>query len=426
MRRGAQVTLLAAGLGLAACVTREPLPSAAELLADATASLARGEVEAAAEFVHRARRVEPGDVAAAQWSAVIAELLWKDDLAIAEQWQALRNARGAGLDQAALSEIQGRLGDLMFAAGRWGEATIWLQAGAVGEDAERRLAYASITRLLPFVRQQSGPFLTEQQLLPGDSPEFACGVAGRQRSLAIDTGTSMTTLSKGFAQELAAHSLQPAGFAVDGAGRKLQVEVGVLEQFAVGDVGIGSLPALVVADEALRLRDLQGGPARVPRGVLGLDLLAAFRLTLDPERASVVLELPTGLAESESVQCVRAEGRCLAPAVVEGVRLWFVLDTGASHSSLTQEGVAALPGGDARAVPAFRRVHTVGGNLIAVREVRDLVLRSSSARFQGITLPVVPRHASGLFPVHGVLGIDLLSRCRVTLDHGRAQLTAVR
>ncbi len=426
MSRARQATLLLTALGFAACVTRETPPTVDELLGEATASLARGEVEAAAEFVQRARRVDFANVAAAQWSAVIADLLWKDDQAIAEQWQALRNARRAGLDEAALGEIQGRLGDLMFAAGRWGEATIWLQAGAVGENAERRLAFAAITRLLPFVRQQSGPFLTEQPLLPGDSPEFACGVAGRQRSLAIDTGTSMTTLSKAFATELAAHSLQPAGFAVDGTGRKLQVEVGVLEQFAVGDVGIGAMPTLIVADEALRLRNLHGGSTRVPRGVLGLDLLAAFRLTLDPERASVVLELPTGLAVAESVQCVRAEGRCLAPAEVEGVRLWFVLDTGASHSSITQEGVAALPGGDARAVPAFRRVHTASGSLIAVREVRDLVLRSSAARFEGITLPVVPRTTSGLFPVHGVLGIDLLSRCRVTLDHGRAQLTAVR
>ena len=38
---------------------------------------------------------------------------------------------------------------------------------------------------------------------------------------------------------------------------------------------------------------------------------------------------------------------------------------------------------------------------------------------------VVPRTAGGLFPVHGVLGVDLLSRCRVTLDRGRARLLAV-
>ena len=85
-----------------------------------------------------------------------------------------------------------------------------------------------------------------------------------------------------------------------------------------------------------------------------------------------------------------------------------------------------MPGGEARASQSYRRVRTVGGGLVAVREVRDLVLRCSEARFLGVTLPVVARGTSSLFPVHGVLGIDLLSSCRVTLDRGRARLAALR
>jgi hypothetical protein len=127
-----------------------------------------------------------------------------------------------------------------------------------------------------------------------------------------------------------------------------------------------------------------------------------------------------------SVQCVRADGRCLVPVVVEGAPLWFVLDTGASHSSLTAEGLARIPSGEGRAVASYRRVRTVGGSLVAVREVRGLVLRCSEARFLQVTLPVVARAGSELFPVHGVLGIDLLSRCRLTLDRGRARLTAIQ
>jgi len=60
-----------------------------------------------------------------------------------------------------------------------------------------------------------------------------------------------------------------------------------------------------------------------------------------------------------------------------------------------------------------------------VREVRDLGLRCSEARFLGVTLPVVPRGASTMFPVHGVLGVDLLSRCRLVLDRGRVSLVAL-
>jgi hypothetical protein len=39
-------------------------------------------------------------------------------------------------------------------------------------------------------------------------------------------------------------------------------------------------------------------------------------------------------------------------------------------------------------------------------------------------MPVVARGRSEMFPVHGVLGLDLLRQCVVTLDRGRARLVA--
>lgn len=411
---------------LTACAVRPPAPPVDALLQEVASSLAEGKLETAGDIVARARRAHPADAAAAAWSSAVADLLWQDDRAITEQIAALRNARLAGADAAQLQNLSGRLGELLFQAGRWGECSGPLLVGALGADEARRRAFATIASTLAFLRKPAGPLLNEQALLPGDAPEFVCGVAGRLRPFAIDTGSSMTTVARTFADELGVRNRLPGGFALDGAGRELAIEVGAVDAFAVGDVDLGSIPVLIVDDAALRLRDLHGGPERVPRGVLGLDLLAAFRMTIDPERQSVVLELPRGLPEADSVQCVRAEGRCLAPVFVEGARMWFVLDTGASHSSLTPVGVQALPGGEARATPSFRRVRTVGGGLVAVREVRDLVLRCSDARFQGVTLPVVPRAPSSLFPVHGVLGVDLLSRCRVTLDRGRARILGLR
>lgn len=411
-------------LALAGCTVRPTELSVAEVLDGVAVALREGNLAKAVEDTARLRAAVPLDGDTAQWSSVVADLLWHDDEAVQHQLVAVRNGRIG--DAATDANRRGRMGDLLFQSGRWGEAAPLLRAGAVGPDAERRTAFAVLSEELPFLRRPSGPLLTEQRLLADDVPEFLCGSGTRQRPFAIDTGTSMTTLSHGLAQELEVRGRQRAGAAVDGLGRSLDVEVGVLDRFVVGDVDLGSVPVLIVSDEALRLRDMFGGPERVPQGVLGLDLIAAFRMTLDPERGSVVLELPRGLPEEDSVQCVRAEGRCLLPVTVEGVPLWFVLDTGASHSSLTSAGLQALPGGDGRAVPSFRRVRTVGGSLVSVREVRDLVLRTSKARFSGVTLPVVPRGASQFFPVHGVIGIDLLSRCRVTLDGGRARLQAVR
>jgi hypothetical protein len=420
-------------LMIGSCVTRRAPVSTDSQLALAATALREGRLDEASELIVAARRRDPWHIDAARWSALMADLLWRDDDAIREQSAAIRLARKASETLARkasetlalkaneneiVTELRGQLGDLLFQAGRWGESSSPLLAGALGEVASRRRAFAIIASALPFVRRFSGPLVTEQPLLSGQSPEFICGTSGLLRPFAIDTGTSMTTVASSFAEELGVRSKQPAGVAVDGAG--------LLSTFRIGSVDIGAVPVLVVSDRALHMRDLHGGPEHVPRGVLGLDLIAAARLTLDPERGSVVLELPQGLPIADSVQCVRVEGRCLVPVVIEGKRLWFVLDTGASHSSLTTLGLDKLPDGKSRAVASFRRVRTVGGGLVAVREVRDLVIRCSNARFLRVTLPVVNRGRSNLFPVHGVLGVDLLSRCRVTLDRGRARLTALR
>ena len=407
------------------CKTTPVAVSVDSKLELAATALSNGRLEEAVELVSEARRRDPRNVNAARWSGLIAELLWQDDMAIDEQMAAIRLARPEE-NLAELASLRGQLGDRLFQAGRWGESATPLFAGANGKDIERRRAFATIAAQLPFSRHFAGPVVTEQPMLSGAAPEFVCGTGGLLRPFAIDTGTSMTTVGETFADELGVVSRRVAGSAVDGTGRKLAIEVGLLRRFRVGNVDIGDVPVLVVADSALRLRDLRGGPESVPRGVLGLDLIAACQLTLDPERGSVVLELPRGLSAKDSVQCVRVEGRCLVPVVVEGKRLWFVLDTGASHSSLTTRGLDAMRGKERRAVPSFRRVRTVGGGLVAVREVTGLVVRCSDARFVGVTLPVIDRGRSVLFPVHGVLGVDLLSRCRVTLDRGRARLTVVR
>jgi hypothetical protein len=43
-------------------------------------------------------------------------------------------------------------------------------------------------------------------------------------------------------------------------------------------------------------------------------------------------------------------------------------------------------------------------------------------RFRGADLQVVEREPPRVFPVHGVLGADLLMRCRTTLDSGRIRI----
>jgi hypothetical protein len=58
----------------------------------------------------------------------------------------------------------------------------------------------------------------------------------------------------------------------------------------------------------------------------------------------------------------------------------------------------------------------------SVRTVQGLVVTVSEVRFRGVDLAVIDRAPSKVFPVHGVLGADLLLQCRTTLDGGRIRL----
>lgn len=416
---GRAIALAAIATTLAACASKRPQPSPVQLVEEVLNLLAAGEIDAADKASDRAQKRYPGDGGVAACRASVHDLLWRDDLAIAAWRDVVASKDRAGWTMA---EARGRLGDQLFAAGRFGESLAPLLAGAVGDEAVRRRSLVAVARELPFRRKQVGPLVTEQPLLDGALPEFACTIGELRRPFAVDTGSSMTAISRTLAQQGAVRASNDAGSVPDGTGKMIPASLGVLDAFAVGDIWFGTVPVLVVDDERLSMRDLYGGPERAPVGVLGLDLLNLFRMTLDPVRKSLVLELPRALPPATSVQCLRSQGRCLVPVAIEGEQLWFVLDTGASHSSLTNEGLAKLPGGEERATPGFRRVRTAAGGGMSVREVKNLVLRVSQTRFSGVDLPVVARQARGLVPVHGVLGIDLLRQCRMTLDGGRARM----
>src|SRR5688572_6718224 len=240
----------AGSLLLFAACAQLPEPPIDDLLEQVALALRDGRVEAAVELAARARQRDPQHVAAAQWSAAVAELTWRDDDAVKELTVALRHGRVTGGEAPGEAMLRGRLGDVLFQAGRFGESVEHLRAGALAEDGERRSAFAAVAATLPAVRKPDGPLVSEHPLLPGDMPEFACGNAGKQRPFAIDTGTSMTTVSDSFAAELDVKDLLPAGIARDGTGSELSVKVGVLPDFTMGDIKLGAVPVLVVDDAA--------------------------------------------------------------------------------------------------------------------------------------------------------------------------------
>ncbi len=403
-------------------------------------ALSRGDTEAAERFASRGRVLHPNDGLVQWWCARVATALWQDELAT----RSLR-ALARSQDRARLTsnEIDGLLGEQLFLVGKFGESLPLLDAHVRKSeeflrrqrladpdaspdperlvDLARRQAMARVALYLPFQRSAAGAFATELPLQAGELPELSCLIGRRERPFVLDTGSSLTAMSAALADELGVLEIVSMGTLEDGLGQPMAASLGVVGSFALGNVRLGTLPVLIVGDAQLAMRDAFGGPDRPPVGVIGLDVLTAFRVTLDPERRSVLLARPRGLAALESVQTVRVDGRCLAPVQIEGRDFWFVLDTGASHSSFTPSGLDRLPDGASRAVPAFRRVRGAGGSSMSVRGVRDLVLTLDDVRFRGVALPVVPRDSADWFPVHGVLGADLLLQVRITLDQGRLQ-----
>lgn len=387
--------------------------------------IAGGTIERAVELVGRALTAHPRDPAMLAWAALVEQMQWQDVRALAYLMR-LRDVRTRRSGAAPPAELLGQIGDVLFRSGSYADSVSFLQDGHTGEDARRREALVGLTRELPYSRYVPQRIADELPLIDGSLPVMLCTIGDRQRPFVLDTGASLTTLTRSLADELGVVAVREAGTARDGTGREIPVAFGVLHSLSLGSVELDAQPVLVVEESALGLRDRFGAqPAARPNGVVGLDILSRFRVTFDPDRRSVLFELPSGLDLPGVVRTVRHDGRCLVPTMIEGRRLWFVLDTGASHSSLTDEGLRALPGHQQRARVAHRRIRSPGGASVSVREVRGLGLEISAVRFDGVTLPVVPRGETGLFPVHGVLGADLVMRCRTTFDGGDLLIEAL-
>lgn len=404
----------------AACFGGPPRGSTpAELGSGIAAALRGGDLQLADDVLARGRAAHPRDGSLRLWAALLAGMRGEDLVCLSHYQALVIGADRGGLGEA---DLHGRMGELLFRLGRWGEAVQPLRRGLAGEAADLRRALLEMAIRLPWQRPQPARTAAELPLVESSLPELVCTVGGRQRAFVLDTGANWTTLSASTAAELGVEALTSAGLATDGTGHRFEVQVGLLHDFALGDIALGPLPVMVVDDARLTLRDRFGGAPRQFTGLIGLDVLRWFRITFDPQRRSVFVQQRQDRPTANAVPSLRVEGGLLVGVRIEGRPFWFAMDTGASHSSLTPAGLAALPGGAQRATETFRPVRSPGGRRIAVRQVEGLTLRVSGAQFAGVTLPIVERVASAFFPVHGVLGADLLLRCRTTIDRAQVLL----
>lgn len=103
-------------------------------------------------------------------------------------------------------------------------------------------------------------------------------------NLVLDTGATLTCIDEGLARELALPRKTGAvglGAGVGGSGRVALVQV---DSIRVGSSAVTNLTACVL--DLRHLRDLGAGGVN---GLLGLNFLSAFRVTLDFERRLMTL-----------------------------------------------------------------------------------------------------------------------------------------
>lgn len=410
------------GSGCAWWIENPEVASSAEWVSAAVDELQKGRFENATDILTRARGRFPRDEAVLRWSVEVHRMQWRYREALAFL---LELARKEHLRTITRREAAGQIGDLLFESGEYGRSAHFLYSGVSGPAMTHRRAKADITLALPYVRPQIAHKDVDTRLFTMTWPSVLCRLRDKDQLCILDTGSTMSILSRSVAKAVGVSDLRDFGMVRDSLGRKHGAHIGVLESLSVGGVKLSALPILVVEDERLALRDPFGGPENPPMAILGLDVLSRFRVVFDYSRESVRFERPSGLTQTHAETCLFVEGCLVFPVRVDAVDMWFILDTAASHSSLTQVGLAALPGGERRVVPDYRRPKSLAGQGFISRKVEGMVLQSSGVRFAGVEVPIVERLTSGAFPVHGVLGVDLLRHCRLTIDSGRILLEQV-
>jgi hypothetical protein len=411
-----------AALGACKYWGKEPNPApASDYVMAAVRELGKGNFDEAEDILLRSRERFPDDEVSLRWLAELDLMRWRDNSALDYLVELTRADR---VETVSYRELKGQIGDLLFRLGKYGESANYLRAGQVGEAEQQRKAKAFVTLGLPYVRGDLEIEPTRLRLFGGIWPSMLCTFGKKDRLCVLDTGSSMSAFADSMARDVGVTDMSTFGLVSDSLGRKHSASIGIMPRFAIGGVELGPLPVLVLDDDRLSLRNLSGGLDNPLMGIIGIDVLSRFRFILDMSQQVALLERPRELLDRNTEPCLAVEGCLAMPVRVDGVTMWFILDTAASHSSLTKRGLADLPGGDRRATPDYRSLKSLGESFVS-KKVSGVVVQTSAVKFTGIDFPVVDRVSVGVFPVHGVLGVDLLRHCRMTLDGGRILLEQV-
>jgi predicted aspartyl protease len=295
---------------------------------------------------------------------------------------------------------------------------------ASAEDADRVEAARGTIRLLTALGERkvwirtAAPERLEVPLTPlagtGGGYFVEATLTGRKKiRLLLDTGSTglfvvQRAVKKGGLSLLSEMTV----FAGGGNGRTPSMK-GLLARLAIGGLEFSDALVTTTKDEF----DPQG---RI-HGVLGLDVFAGYRVTIDLAKARLILTPPAD--DATGAPYWNVGGQILVNAgATAGPDGLFLLDTGATRSMLARSFAEQVPGAQLERPASVR---SYGGTVPGAYSVRGVTLR-----FLGISSREGSMHTSNLtvqsrlggVEVSGFLGMDLLDGTSIVVDTGARRI----
>lgn len=264
---------------------------------------------------------------------------------------------------------------------------------------ERELNFPAQPIVLPLLVSASG------------APMIPVTINGKQHAFWLDTGSSLSIVSSGLAEECGMKPLIRDTLEVSTTTGRVAAQAGAIEQLDLGAFRIRNTAALIVDDNRMQVRvgDGNGVPIVTQiEGVIGYDIISRIDLRIDYLNRRVTIMKP------EVNPRMPRTGRNLfwvgTPVVrlvtSKGVPLHFNLDTGAQESystdALISKTKARTLNGERRLVGGLAGITIVRGRFVdelhATMGGQPLVLRK---------LLVFAPQVSSFVSLDGVLGSDI-------------------
>jgi len=244
---------------------------------------------------------------------------------------------------------------------------------------------------------------------------------GRDTLFVVDTGAEASTVTPQAAEALRLPTDQRHGSVLLGIAGPFHTPNVRVRSFALGEV--------VRADQSLGIGRMPSFPPSVPTvaGLLGADVLSAYDVDLDLPNGRMALYTPRGCAGfvpwpgAVAVPLARTRsGLAFVDAVVDGVTVRALLDTGARTTLLARATAASLGVSQAALAHDPQRVGIgIGLGNIDVRTHRFGELGLPGAMQRNVAANVADIHLPG---VEMLLGADYLGARRIWISYSTGRL----